>query len=102
VDAKHKSKTCKRGFVKKQKQCVNNAPVHYGQGKVPIPTAGVYTVIIKPTGKVLAALKKGKTLLITVRVTFTPAHTTLRLVKTAGVKLHLTKQHKGGHGKHKK
>jgi hypothetical protein len=101
VDAKHKSK-CRKGFVKKHKKCVGNAPVHYGQGKVPIPTAGVYKIIIKPTGRVLAALKRGKTLHITVKVTFTPAHTTLRLVKTARVTLHLKKQHKGKHGKHKK
>jgi hypothetical protein len=102
LDAKRKSKRCKKGFVKKHNKCVNNAPVHYGQGKVAIPTAGVYKLIIKPTGKVRAALKKGKTLHITVKVTFTPAHTTLRLVKTASVKLHLRKQHRGKHAKHKK
>jgi hypothetical protein len=102
VAAKHNSKKCQKGFVKAHKKCVSNAPVRYGQGKVPIPTAGVYELIIKPTGHVLTALKKGRTLHVTVKITFTPAHTTLRLVKTASVKLHLKNPHKGRHGKPKK
>jgi hypothetical protein len=102
VDANHHGKKCKKGTIKKGKRCVSNVSVHYGRGKLSIPTAGAYKITIKPTGKVLAALKKGKTLHVTIRVTFTPAHTTVHLIKTASVKLHLKKAHHHRHGKHKK
>ncbi len=101
VTARHKSKKCKKGFVKKGKKCVNNAPVQYGRVKLTIPSAGKYKFKLKPSGKALAALKKGKTLNVKVTLLFTPAGTTTHILNTKFVRVHL-KPKKKHHGKHKK
>jgi hypothetical protein len=80
---------CAKGYLKKGKKCVSNAPVKFGLVKLAIPTPGSYKIDIKPSGKVLAALKKGKTLDVRVTVVFTPAGTTLRLTEVSSVKLHI-------------
>jgi hypothetical protein len=100
-NAAKKAKKCKKGFVKKGKSCVNNAPVLYGRTKLLVSKAGAFKLVIKPSGKVLAALKKGKTLTVALTLTFTPAGTTVHITKSASVKVHL-KPKKKGKGKGKK
>lgn len=69
--ARHrKSSKCRRGFVKKGKKCVNNAPVVYGTTVLTIPSPGTYTIIINPSAKVLKALKAGKKLNVVTSTTF--------------------------------
>jgi hypothetical protein len=98
---KGKSKKCKVGYVKKGKKCVNNAPVPYGLVKLTIPSAGKYRLELKPSAKVLAALKQGKTLNVKLALEFTPAGTTTHILTTKFVKVHLKpKKHKKH--KHKK
>lgn len=97
---KHKSKKCKKGFVKKHGKCLSRAPLHFSKGKVHVPSAGVYKLRLKPSGKILAALKKGKKLRVRINVTFTPAQTTIHLTKSATVRLELKKKKKHKHKKH--
>ncbi len=69
--ARHKkSSKCKRGYVKKGKKCLNNAPVVYGTTVQTIPAPGTYSIIINPSGKVLNALKAGKKLNVVITTTF--------------------------------
>ncbi len=70
--ARHRGKTkkCKRGFVKKGKRCVSNAPVVYGTGVLAIPGPGTFSIVINPTPAVLKALKAGKKLNVVVSTTF--------------------------------
>jgi hypothetical protein len=93
-----KSKKCKKGFVRKGKKCVNNAPILYGREKVTIPGPGRYKFKVRPSGRALTALEQGKTLHLRLRLTFTPAGTTTHYVSTSFVTVHLKKKHK----KHKK
>jgi hypothetical protein len=102
LTAKHKSKKCKKGFVRKRGKCVSRAPVHFSKRKLTIAPAGVYKLRLKPTGRVLAALRKGKKLHVNVNVRFTPGLTSVHLVKSARVTLRIRKHHKKHHGgKHK-
>lgn len=96
-----KAKKCKRGFVKRGRKCVSNAPVQYGRALLAVPGPGTYRFRIKPNAKVLAALKKGKTLNVKVTLTFTPRSTTVHILKTTTVKVHLKPKHHGK-GKHRK
>jgi len=98
---KGKSKKCKKGFVKKGKKCVNNAPLPYGLAKLAIPAAGKYKLVLKPSAMALAALHKGKSLKVKLTLEFTPAGTTTHLLSTTIVKVHLKPKHKKHH-KHKK
>jgi hypothetical protein len=70
--ARHRKRSprCRRGFVKKGRKCVNNAPVVYGTTVLAIPSAGTFTIIINPSAKVLKALKAGKKLNVVVSTTF--------------------------------
>ncbi|MFI5009788.1 MAG: Ig-like domain-containing protein [Solirubrobacterales bacterium] len=68
--ARHRSKKCKRGFVKKGKKCLNNAPVVFGTTVQTIPAPGTYSIVINPSGKVLKALKAGKKLNVVISTTF--------------------------------
>jgi hypothetical protein len=99
-----KAKKCKKGLLKKGKKCVSNAPVQYGHTSLTIPAAGTYKLRIKPSAQVLAALKKGKTLNVKVTLKFTPKGTTVHIVKTTAVKVHLKlkKHSKGKKSKGKK
>jgi hypothetical protein len=98
--SKSKSKRCKKGFVKKHNRCVSRAPVHFGAGKLAIATPGAYKLHIKPTGTVLAALKKGKKLHVRVKLVFTPDLTAVHITETSSVTLHLKKKrHKKHHRK---
>jgi hypothetical protein len=80
---------CAKGYIKKAAKCVSNAPVKFGLVKLAIPTPGTYKIDIGPSGKVLAALKKGKTLAVRITVVFTPAGTTTRLTKVSSVRLRI-------------
>jgi hypothetical protein len=91
IDAAHK---CKKGFVKKHNKCVRRRSVHYGKKKLIITTPGTYKLRFKPTGKVLRALKKGKTLNVRLTLRFTPALTSVHLSKSAKLKLRYKKHHK--------
>jgi VCBS repeat-containing protein len=66
--------------------------VKFGLVKLAIPTPGTYKIDIKPSGKVLAALKKGKTLAVRITVVFTPAGTTTQLTKVSAVRLQIKRR----------
>jgi hypothetical protein len=93
-EATAKKGKCAKGYVKKATKCVSNAPVTFGLVKLAIPAAGTYKIEIKPSGKVLAALKKGKTLDVRVTLVFTPAGTTTKITKVSSVRLHLKPEKK--------
>jgi hypothetical protein len=88
------SRKCKKGFVKKHNKCVRRRPVHYSKHKLTITTPGTYRLRLKPTGKVLRALKRGKKLNVRITLKFTPAMTSVHLSKSAKVKLRYIKKRK--------
>jgi hypothetical protein len=92
--ARHKK--CKRGYVIKQGRCVNNASVVYGVAALSAGSAGTYTLVIKPSKRVLEALRKGKRPLVTVSVIFQPlpSGTELGATKTLVAKVKKPKHHK--------
>ena len=101
-EAKHRSsQKCKRGYVRRGKKCLNNAPVRYGRTTPAIATAGTYTLHLEPGTKVLAALKKGKTLSVGLTLVFTPAATTDHITETTAATVHL-KLKKKHHSKGKR
>ncbi len=65
-----KRKKCRRGFLMRHKRCASNAPVPYGAASLTISAAGTYTIVIKPSKRVLAALRKGKGVDVTLSTTF--------------------------------
>jgi hypothetical protein len=68
--ARHRSNRCKRGYVKKSRRCVNNAPVVFGTTVMAIPAPGTYSIVINPSGKVLNALRAGRKLNVVITTTF--------------------------------
>jgi hypothetical protein len=92
VDAQAATK-CKRGSVLRHGRCVSNAPVFYGVRARNAASPGAYTLLIKPTKRVLAALRKGKRPLVTVTVNFQsiPGNRRLSAVRTLVARL---KHHK--------
>jgi hypothetical protein len=98
--ARGKSKKCKRGFVKKRKKCVSNAPVLYGVSSITIPTPGTYAIVIKPTPRVLKALKAGKRLNVTVSTTFQNAAGGLPVTHVQSVFAKIKKKKPKKHKKH--
>ncbi len=101
--AKHKkSKKCKRGFVKKGKKCLNNAPVVFGTTAQTISAAGTYSIVINPSSKVLKALKAGKKLNVVVSTTFQnrAGGAPVTHLQSVFVKLKPKKPAKHGHKKH--
>jgi hypothetical protein len=97
--ARHRSKKCRRGSVKKGKKCVNNAPVVYGTTTLTIPTPGTYTILINPSAKALKALKAGKTLNVVTSTTFQnrAGGAPVTHVGDVQVKLKLKKKHHRRH-----
>jgi hypothetical protein len=95
VQAKAKSAKCAKGFVKRGSRCVGSAPVRYGLLKLAIATAGTYSFTIKPSAKVLAALKKGRTIATEIVLVFTPAGTSAHVQLGSSVRLHLKLKNKG-------
>jgi hypothetical protein len=94
--AKH-TKKCKKGFVRKGRKCVNNAPVKYGRVHLAV-TPGHYKLRIKPNKTVLNALKKGRKLRVKTTLTFAPTRfKTTHLTQTSSTTVHLTKKHKKKH-----
>jgi hypothetical protein len=100
--ARHrKSSKCKRGFVKKGRKCVNNAPVVYGTTVLAVPSAGTYTIIVNPSAKVLKALKAGKKLNVVVSTTFLAKGSTVPATRIGDVQVKLKlKKPKHKHRKH--
>jgi hypothetical protein len=86
---------CKRGFVRKGGKCLNNKPVQYGRVVMTVTKAGRYMLRIKPTKKVLAALKKGKTLYVKLTLLFKPQGTTvhIRVRHLNSIPVHLKHKH---------
>jgi len=80
---------CKKGYVRKGRRCVSNAAVRYGRVTLNVATAGRYKLDVEPTGRVLSALKKGKTLTVRLILVFTPASTTDHITETISAKVHL-------------
>jgi hypothetical protein len=100
---KKKSKRCKRGFVRKHKRCVNNAPAVYGTIVNTIPAPGTYELVINPSSRVLKALKAGKRLEVVVSTTFQnrAGGTPVTHVQDVSVKLKKPKRHRR-HKRHKR
>jgi uncharacterized repeat protein (TIGR02543 family) len=84
-----RTKRCPTGSVKSGKRCVNNAPVRYGKSVMTVSAAGTDKLDVKPSGKVLAALRKGRTLTIRVTLIFIPAETTDHITAMATATAHL-------------
>ena len=84
---------CKHGFVTRRGRCTSNAPVVYGSAALTSSTAGTYTLVIKPTRRVLEALKRGHALDVTLTTTFQArvGGAPVRHVRTVLVKLELSK-----------
>jgi hypothetical protein len=78
----HRAKTCK-----------GNSQVRYGRTKVTIPAVGLYKVNVRPSAKVLAALKRGATLDVRVVLVFTPIGTSVHIHEASTVKLRLARRH---------
>jgi hypothetical protein len=68
--AAKKAKRCKRGFVRRHGRCTSNSPAPFGASSLTAPAAGTYTITISPNSRILAALKKGKKVFVTISVTF--------------------------------
>jgi hypothetical protein len=66
--ARHK--VCRRGFVVRRGRCASNAPALYGAASLTSSTPGTYRLVIKPSKRVLAALRRGEHLHVTLTVTF--------------------------------
>ncbi|MCW3058179.1 MAG: hypothetical protein JWO21_2148 [Solirubrobacterales bacterium] len=84
-----KSKKCKQGFVRKGTRCVSNKPVTYGRTRMTVPKAGHYNLRIKPSKRIMTALKSGKRLKVQLTLVFTPAGSTqhIRVVHNVAVQL---------------
>jgi hypothetical protein len=89
TQAKTHTGRCRASYINQGKRCVSTAPVKYGLVKLFVPQAGTYKIAIKPTGKVLAALKNGRMLDVRVTLVFTPAGTTTRITKVSSVSVHI-------------
>jgi hypothetical protein len=85
---------CKKGFVHKAGKCVSNKPVPYGHLRLLVSKPGHYKLRIKPSKTVLAALKKGRTLHVKLKLVFTPAGTADHIRSVRYVTVHLKKKHK--------
>jgi hypothetical protein len=96
--AKAKHKKCKKGFVRKGKKCVNNAPVKYGRTHLTVTTAGHYKLRIKPNKAVLKALKKRGKLRVRTTLVFTPTRlSTTHLAQSSTTTVHFKKKQKKKH-----
>jgi hypothetical protein len=84
-----KGKKCRKGYARRARKCVNNAPVRYGRVTLTVSAPGVHKLLIKPSGRVLAALKKGRRLSVNATLVFTPAGTKLRIPSSNTVALRL-------------
>jgi hypothetical protein len=91
--AKAKHKKCKKGFVRKGKKCINNAPAKYGRTHLTVTTPGHYKLRIKPNKTVLKALKKRGKLRVRATLVFTPTGaSTTHLVQTSTTTVHFKKK----------
>jgi hypothetical protein len=100
--AKAKHKKCKKGFVRKGKKCVNNAPVKYGRTHLTVTAAGRYKLRIKPNRAVLKALKKRGKLRVRTTLVFTPTRlSTTHLPQTSTTTVHFKKKQKTKKHHHK-
>jgi hypothetical protein len=88
------AKKCKKGYLRSGKRCVKNTPVRYGRARLAIAVAGTYKLHVKPSDKVLTALRKNKTLTVRLTLVFTPAGTTDHIHTTATVRVHLGRRTK--------
>jgi hypothetical protein len=96
-----RARKCAKGDVRRGKRCVSDAPVRYGRHVLTIAAAGAYKLHVKPSGKVLVALERGRTLTIRVNLVFTPAGTTDRLTASSTVSVHLKRRRRARGGTHR-
>jgi hypothetical protein len=89
------AKKCKRGYVRRHGRCINNAAVVYGIGARNVGSAGSYSLTIKPTRRVLAALRKGRKPFVTVYVSLEPlpSGAQLNAVRTLVARIKQPKHH---------
>lgn len=99
---RHRAKRCRKGFVKVRKRCESNGPLDYGRSTLKITAAGTYKLTVKATGKVLAALRHGKSVPVSFVLVFTPAGTVDHIRTSAAVRDHIKRRHRRAHrGKHR-
>jgi hypothetical protein len=102
TSAKAKHKKCKKGFVRKGKKCVNNAPVKYGRTHLTVTAAGRYKLKIKPNRAVLKALKKRGKLRVRTTLVFTPTRlSSTHLAQSSTTTVHYKKKSKTKKHHHK-
>jgi hypothetical protein len=98
ADEHRRSETCRSSRHsgnqpgKRHKKCVENAPVRYGRVKLRVPVAGIYKVHVKPSGKVLAALKRGNTLNVRIVLVFMPAGTSVQIHRVSTIRVKLARR----------
>ena len=66
--------------------------MRYGRTKVTIPAAGLYKIHVRPSAKVLAALKRGATLDVRVVLVFTPIGTSVHIHEASTVRVRLARR----------
>jgi hypothetical protein len=90
------AKGCKHGFVNRHSRCVNNASVLYGFAARTVASPATYSLVIKPTKRVLTALRKGKKPLVAVMLTFQPipSGTQLSAARTLVASINQATHHK--------
>lgn len=72
-----------------QKRCVPSRSLLYGVARFNATRPGRYKITVKPTDKVMVALREGKTLDVTATLVFTPTGTKKHLTRTLAMKVHL-------------
>jgi hypothetical protein len=92
-----KRKKCRRGSIRKHGRCTSTGPVPFGAATLTASAAGTYTIAIRPSQRVLAALRHGKKLHVTVSVTFRYRAGGARITHLDSV---LVRIKKPGHRKH--
>jgi hypothetical protein len=93
-------KKCKQGFLRKGTRCVSNKPVQYGRARLTVPAAGHYNLRIKPSRKIITALRSGKKLNVQLTLMFTPAATTHHIRIVHNVKVWMKQRAAPKHKKH--
>jgi hypothetical protein len=68
--AAKRAKRCRHGFVRRHGRCTSASSVAFGVASLIAPSAGRYTLKISPAARVLAALRKGRSVFVTISVTF--------------------------------
>ncbi len=95
--ASYRQNGCRRRPARRGKRCADNRSIPYGASQINAMTAGIYKLAISPSGKALAALHEGRTLLVTTTLVFTPANTTDNIDSVITSSVHIRKARQKHH-----